>query len=89
MKLAVFEWGTAFRFERQTLRDAIVAAGVLDSYIQWIPFVSMAFLTHTTGPGMSLIMTQDEQMWVTPVYHVCGYVQSFQGEAGRPGRGRR
>ena len=51
MKLAVFEWGTAFRFERQTLRDAIVAAGVLDSYIQWIPFVSMAFLTHTTGPG--------------------------------------
>ena len=80
MKLAVFEWGTAFRFERQTLRDAIVAAGVLDSYIQWIPFVSMAFLTHTTGPGMSLIMTQDEQMWVTPVYHVVDMYSPFKGK---------
>jgi alpha-N-arabinofuranosidase len=78
--LIVDEWGTwyqvepgthpRFLYQQNTMRDAIVAAISLDVFNRHCHRVRMANIAQTVNVLQAMILTQKEQMLLTPSYHV-------------------
>ena len=78
--LIVDEWGTwyavepnthpRFLYQQNTMRDAIVAATTLDIFNKHCDRVRMANIAQTVNVLQAMVLTQKEQMLLTPSYHV-------------------
>jgi alpha-N-arabinofuranosidase len=78
--LIIDEWGTwyavepgthpRFLYQQNSMRDAIVAATSLDIFNQHCDRVRMANIAQTVNVLQAMILTQNEQMVLTPSYHV-------------------
>jgi alpha-N-arabinofuranosidase len=62
-----------------TLRDAVAAAGVLDTFHCWCRRVTMANLAQIVNVLQTLVQTDEDRMWVTPTYHVFMLYKSHRG----------
>ncbi len=77
--LVVDEWGnwfdvepgtnSAFLYQQNTLRDAIVAAENFDIFNKHCTRVTMANIAQMINVLQSVILTQDEKMVLTPTYY--------------------
>ena len=87
--LIVDEWGTwhpvekgtnpAFLYQQNTLRDALVAATSLDIFNRHADKVVMANIAQTINVLQAMILTQGEQMLVTPTGYVYEMYAPHQG----------
>ena len=78
--LIVDEWGTVydaepgthrrFLYQQNTLRDALVAGVTLNLFNQHSDRVKMANIAQTINVLQAMILTQEDQMVLTPTYHV-------------------
>ncbi len=78
--MVVDEWGTwydvelgtnpRFLYQQNTLRDALVAGLTLNILNQHCDRVRVANIAQTVNVLQSMILTRDEQMLLTPTYHV-------------------
>lgn len=78
--LIVDEWGTwyavepgthpRFLYQQNSIRDAIVAATSLDIFNKHCDRVRMANIAQTVNVLQAMILTQGEQIILTPTYHV-------------------
>lgn len=78
--LVVDEWGIwttvepgtnrAFLYQQNSLRDALIAGSTLNIFNNHCDRVRMANLAQTVNVLQALILTKDEQMLLTPTYHV-------------------
>ena len=78
--LIVDEWGTwydvepgthpRFLYQQNTLRDALVAGITLNLFNQHSDRVKMANIAQTINVLQAMILTRDDQMVLTPTYHV-------------------
>ncbi len=78
--LLVDEWGTwwdvepgtdpGHLFQQNTMRDAIVAAVSLDIFHKYTRRIKMANIAQVVNVLQSMILTRDDQMVLTPTYHV-------------------
>jgi len=78
--LYVDEWGTwwdakpgtnpAFLYQQNTLRDAVSAGIFLNLFNQHCDRVKMANIAQTVNVLQAMVLTKDEQMILTPTYHV-------------------
>lgn len=78
--LIVGEWGTwheqeegsipGFLYQQNTLRDALTASVTLDIFHQHLDRVKMANIAQTVNVLQAMILTDGEQMLLTPTYHV-------------------
>lgn len=78
--LIVDEWGAGydvepgtdpgFLYQQNTLRDALVAGITLNLFNQHSDRVKMANIAQTINVMQALILTRDDQMVLTPTYHV-------------------
>ncbi|MFW6140370.1 MAG: alpha-N-arabinofuranosidase [Acidobacteriota bacterium] len=78
--MIIDEWGTwyevepgtnpSFLYQQNSLRDALVAGVTLNVFNQHCKRVKMANLAQTINVLQALILTKDEQMILTPTYHV-------------------
>jgi alpha-N-arabinofuranosidase len=78
--MIIDEWGTwyevepgtnpGFLYQQNSLRDALVAGATLNIFNQHCERVKMANLAQTVNVLQSLILTKEEQMILTPTYHV-------------------
>jgi alpha-N-arabinofuranosidase len=107
--LIVDEWGVwhnvepgtnpGFLYQQNTLRDALVAGVALNILNRHCDRVQMANLAQTVNVLQALILTQRDQMLLTPTYHVFDMYQvhqdadlvgtSVQDEAGYVRNGQR
>ncbi len=65
--------------EPSTQRDAVSAAGVLDTFQRWCARVSMANMAQIVNVLQCLAQTDGEKMWVTPTYHVFRLYRAHRG----------
>jgi alpha-N-arabinofuranosidase len=80
MWLIVDEWGTwypaepgtnpAYLYQQNSIRDAVVAALTLHLFQARCDRVQMANIAQTVNVLQALILTEGEQMLLTPTYHV-------------------
>ena len=78
--LIVDEWGTwyevepgtnpGFLYQQNTMRDALVAAIHLDLFNRHCDRVYMANIAQTVNVLQAIILTKDEEIVLTPTYHV-------------------
>ena len=78
--LIVGEWGTwhqvepgtnpGFLYQQNTLRDALVASVSFDAFNKHADRVKMANIAQTVNVLQAMILTQKQQMLLTPTYHV-------------------
>ena len=64
---------------QSTLRDAICAAGVLDVFHKWCGRVSLANIAQIVNVLHCLVQTREDQMWLTPTYHLFRLYTPHQG----------
>lgn len=86
--LIVDEWGAwhaeepgtkrGFLYQQNTLRDAFVAALSLNIFHQHCERVFMANIAQTINVLQAMILTKNEQMILTPTYHVFDLYQVHQ-----------
>ena len=86
--LLVDEWGAwhdvepgtnpGFLYQQNTLRDAMVAAVTLNIFNKHSDRVRMANLAQTVNVLQSVVLTEGEQMLLTPTYHVFDLYSSHQ-----------
>jgi len=91
VKLLVDEWGTwydvepgthpGFLYQQNTMRDALVASLNLDIFNRHADIVGMANLAQLCNVLQALILTDGEQMVLTPTYHVFDLYKHHQGGA--------
>lgn len=89
LSLIIDEWGTwhpaekgtnpAFLFQQNTLRDAIVAANTLDIFNRHADKVVMSNIAQMINVLQAMILTQGEQMLVTPTGYVYEMYAPHQG----------
>ena len=85
--IVVDEWGVwhpeARRenglFQRGTLRDALVAASVLDAFHRQAHRLSMANIAQAINVLQAVCQTDGEAMWLTPTWHVFEFYKSHGG----------
>ena len=87
--LIVDEWGTwhpvekgtnpAFLYQQNTIRDAIVAANTLDIFNRHADKVVMANIAQTINVLQAIILTEGEQMLITPTGYVYEMYAPHQG----------
>ncbi len=87
--LIVDEWGTwhpvekgtnsAFLYQQNTIRDAIVAANTLDIFNRHADKVVMSNIAQTINVLQAMILTQGGQMLVTPTGYVYEMYAPHQG----------
>ena len=87
--LVVDEWGTwydvepgtnpGFLFQQNTMRDAMVAAITLNIFNRHCDRVIMANLAQTVNVLQSVLLTEGDQVVLTPTYHVFDLYQAHQG----------
>jgi alpha-L-arabinofuranosidase len=78
--LIMGEWGTwheplegsrpGFLYQQQTIRDALFASMTLDIFNQHADRLKMANIAQTVNVLQAVILTEGEQMILTPTYHV-------------------
>lgn len=78
--LIVDEWGTwydveegtnpGFLYQQNTLRDAVVAALTLNIFNKHSDRIKMANIAQTVNVLQSVILTDGEDMLLTPTYHI-------------------
>lgn len=68
--LAYLEWGTRHTLHRQTMRDAIAHAYMLDAFHHRARRTSIA--SHWVN---MLLQCEGDKLWVTPTYHLFGIYQ--------------
>jgi alpha-N-arabinofuranosidase len=78
--MIVDEWGTwhnvepgtnpGFLYQQNTLRDALVAAVTCHIFNQRCDRVTMANIAQTVNVLQAMVLTREEQMVLTPTYHV-------------------
>ena len=78
--LIVDEWGNwhdvepgtnpGFLFQQNTLRDALVAAATLDIFNNHADRVKMANIAQMVNVLQAMLLTNEEQMVLTPTYYV-------------------
>jgi len=86
--LVVDEWGTwfdveggtnpGFLYQQNTMRDALVAAVTLNIFNQHCDRVIMANIAQTVNVLQAVILTQGEEMLLTPTYHVFDLYKDHQ-----------
>lgn len=89
--LIVDEWGAwydvepdtnpGFLYQQNTMRDALVAAATLNIFNQHCRRVVMANLAQTVNVLQSVILTEGDQMVLTPTYHVFDLYRAHQDAA--------
>jgi alpha-N-arabinofuranosidase len=85
--IAFDEWGiwhpeatTGTNYEApSTIRDAVVAAGVLDVFQKWSRRITTANIAQVVNVLQALIQTSGEKMWVTPTYHLFALYAAHRG----------
>ena len=87
--MIVDEWGTwynvetgtnpGFLYQQNTIRDALVAAITLNIFNKHSNRVKMACLAQTVNVLQAVILTEGEQMVLTPTYHVMHMFRHHQG----------
>jgi alpha-N-arabinofuranosidase len=87
--LIVDEWGTwhpvekgtnpAFLYQQNTIRDAIIAANTLDIFNRHADKVVMSNIAQTINVLQAMILTQGEQMLITPTGYVYEMYAPHQG----------
>lgn len=90
VKLCVDEWGTwytpspgrnpAFLFMQNTMRDAMVAANVLNIFNRHCNELELCCLCMMVNSLDSIIFTEGEKMILTPTYHVFDLYKKHQGQ---------
>lgn len=86
--MIVDEWGTwhdveqgtnpGFLYQQNTMRDAIVAGMTLNIFNKNSDRVKMANIAQTVNVLQSVILTDGEEMLLTPTYHVFKMYKSHQ-----------
>lgn len=87
VRIAFDEWGIwhpeatgATQYEApSTLRDAVAAAGVLDTFHRWAHALSMANMAQVVNVLQCLVQTQGAEFWVTPTYHLFDLYRVHRG----------
>jgi alpha-N-arabinofuranosidase len=92
--LFVDEWGTwydpapgrnpGFLWQQNTLRDALVAAVTLDVFHRHADRVRMSAIAQMVNVLQAMILTEGEEMILTPTYHVFHMYIPFQGATTLP-----
>lgn len=92
--LIVGEWGTwheveegtppGFLYHQNTIRDALTAAVTLDFFHQHLDRVKMANIAQTVNVLQAMILTQGEEMILTPTYHVFEFHNVHHGATALP-----
>ena len=87
--LIVDEWGTwydvepgtnpGFLYQQSTMRDAMVAAITLNIFNRHCDRVIMANLAQTVNVLQSVLLTEGDQLVLTPTWHVFDLYQAHQG----------
>lgn len=83
--IVVDEWGVWHREAKDglgqinTQRDAVAAAGVLDTFNRWCTRVTMGNLAQTINVLQCLIHTDGPRFWLTPTYHVFDLYKGHMG----------
>jgi alpha-N-arabinofuranosidase len=85
--IIVDEWGTwhpqatveTGLYQQNTLRDALLAAAVLNLYIRYSRKVVMANLAQTVNVLQSLFLTKGDKTIVTPTYHAFTLYKEHMG----------
>ena len=87
--LIVDEWGTwydveegtnpGFLYQQNTMRDAMVAALSLNAFNQHASRVHMANIAQLANVLQAVILTEGENMVLTPTYHVFDLYKVHQG----------
>jgi len=73
--------GDSGLYQRNTLRDALVAAAVFDVFNRHADKVTMANIAQTINVLQCLCQTQGEAMWLTPTYHAFDLYKPHMGNA--------
>ncbi len=89
VKLIVDEWGSwhkvekdthpGFLYQQNTLRDAMLASLTLDIFNQHSDRIAMANIAQMINVLQAMILTDGEQMLLTPTYHVFGMYKGHMG----------
>lgn len=92
--LIVGEWGVwhesmegtnpGFLYQQNTLRDALSAAVTLDFFHQHLDRVKMANIAQAVNVLQAMILTKEEQMILTPTYHVFKFHTVHHGATSLP-----
>lgn len=92
--LIVGEWGTwhepeegstpGFLYQQNALRDALSAAVTLDTFHRHLDRVKMANIAQTVNVLQAMILTEGEQMILTPTYHVFKFHTVHHGAKSLP-----
>lgn len=87
--LVVDEWGTWYDgepgvtrsalYQQNSIRDALVAAITLNIFNEHAGRVFMANLAQTVNVLQALVLTQADQLLLTPTYHVFDLYKAHQG----------
>ena len=87
--LIVDEWGTwfdvepgtnpGFLYQQNTMRDAMVAALTLNIFNRHCDRVIMANIAQTVNVLQAILLTEGDQLVLTPTYHVFDLFQAHQG----------
>jgi alpha-N-arabinofuranosidase len=94
VSLFVDEWGNwtdpepgsnpGFLYQQNTLRDALVAALNLNIFHAHAERVRMANIAQMVNVLQAMVLTDHEQMVLTPTYHIFDLYQVFQGAVDLP-----
>ena len=86
--LVVDEWGTwhavepgtnpGFLYQQNTMRDALVASLTLDIFNRHCDRVTMANIAQTVNVLQAVILTEGDQIVLTPTYHVFDLYKEHQ-----------
>ena len=86
--LIVDEWGTwhnvepgtnpGFLYQQNTMRDAMVAAITFNIFADHCDRIVMANLAQTVNVLQSVVLTEGDQMVLTPTYHVFDLYKAHQ-----------
>jgi alpha-L-arabinofuranosidase len=89
--LIVDEWGTwydvepgtnpGFLYQQNTIRDALVAGITLNIFNNHCDRVQMANIAQTVNVLQAMVLTEGEQMILTPTYHVFNMYKVHQNAA--------
>ncbi len=83
----VDEWGVwhpearreSGHFQRNTLRDALVAASVLDAFHRQAHRLTMANIAQAINVLQAVCQTDGAAMWLTPTWHVFEFYKAHMG----------
>ena len=68
-------------YQRNTLRDALVAAAVFDAFNRQADKLSMANIAQTINVLQCVAQTAGDKMWLTPTYHAFELYKGHMGNA--------